>query len=319
MTNSTDIAATRHVVDVGPIVPELAGQPIAATVFSPADPSGQIVFCCLPGGGLSRRYWDLQVPEDDSYSFARWMASRGFPVISVDHAGTGGSTLSRDGTPPLLGHVIAANHAVFSILCNKLQQQWTGTATAPALRRVGVGHSMGAGLTVRQQAVHETYDAICLVGFDTKGLPGVIPPEVTDLLTDEPPDDVLLAQLTVRMFGSAYPAMSANVHGTRTVPAPVRLAMEAATTRLLGAGGLLSLLPGNVAIDAGRIRVPALVLNGEHDSLINGRLDRVTRYPGTASFTSHVLPGAGHIHNIAPTRNLFWENMLHWTRNAFPQ
>jgi alpha-beta hydrolase superfamily lysophospholipase len=306
VTDSTNIIVARRTVHVG----ELA---LAADVFAPAAEQQPIVLCCLPGGGMSRRYWDLMPPNDHSYSFALWMVRRGITVIALDHVGTGESRLP-PGHAPLLGQAIAANDAAFRLLCDELAETGIGAGPIPNPCRIGVGHSMGAVLSVRQQAVHETYDALALLGFGLAGLPAAVPPEILDATGDRPPDDELLAELTLRMFGTPYPAVRIAVDQGRHPGDATRQTLAEAGTRLLGAGGLLSLLPGNVAEYAARLRVPVLLLNGANDTLIS---DEPGRF-GTAAFRARVLPDAGHNHNIAPTRELFWAEILRWAEALPP-
>lgn len=305
VTDSASIIVTRRTVHLG-------GFELAADVYSPATVPRPIVLCCLPGGGMSRRYWDLMPPNDDTYSFAQFLVRHGVTVIALDHLGTGESVLP-PGRAPLLGQAIAANDTAFRLLCDELADTGIGGAPIPNPHRIGVGHSMGALLTVRQQAVHETYDALALLGFSLAGLPAVVPPEILDATADGPPDDELLAELTLRMFGTPYPTVGVVVDQGRTGD-PARRTLAEAGTRLLGAGGLLSLLPGNVAEDAARLRVPVLLLNGANDTLIS---DEPGRF-GTAAFRARVLPDAGHNHNIAPTRELFWAEILRWAEALPP-
>jgi alpha-beta hydrolase superfamily lysophospholipase len=284
---------------------------LAADIFTPAYAARPIVLCCLPGGGMSRRYWDLPVPDDESYSFALWMVHRGITVIAIDHIGTGESPLP-DGRAPLLGEAIAANDTAFRLLCKEISETGIGGGPIPNPLRVGVGHSMGALLTIRQQAVHQTHDGLALDGFSMAGLPAVLAPEILDTIGDEPPSDELLAELTLHMFGSPYPMIGMVDDHTQEPADPVRQALTQAGTRLLGAGGLLSLLPGNVADDAARVRVPVLLLNGVHDRLIGENSVDPAQFGASARFDAHLLPDAGHNHNVAPSRELFWAKVLHW-------
>ncbi len=249
VADSTSTIVTRRTVRVG-------GFALAADVFTPAAEQQPIVLCCLPGGGMSRRYWDLMPPNDQSYSFALWMVRRGVTIIALDHVGTGESTFP-PGRAPLLGQAIAANDAAFRLLCDELAETGIGGGPVPNPLRIGVGHSMGAVLSVRQQATHETHHALALLGFDLAGLPAAIPPEILAATGDGPPDDELLAELTLRMFGTSYPAIPMAVDQARHAGDAARQTLADASTRLLGAGGLLSLLPGNVAEDAARLRVQA--------------------------------------------------------------
>jgi pimeloyl-ACP methyl ester carboxylesterase len=301
VTTSSNLAVRRRRVDVGTV-----GHWVAADVFLPEGGNARpVAFCCLAGGGMSRRYWDL---SPDTYSFARWAAGNGFPVICVDHLGTGGSTLPPETVAPLLSTVVTANDAAFRILLDELRLD------TPGLRSVGVGHSMGAALTVRQQAAHKTHDAVALLGFDTAGLPEHLPADILAACADGIPDDERIAELTLRMFGSAYPTRRGGAfHGEST---PARQALNAAATVLLGSGGLLSILPGNVAAEAARLRVPVLVANGERDPLLSARRATAGQYPAAAGFATVVLPDSGHNHNVAPTRHELWRELASWAERT---
>lgn len=320
VSGSGNVVVARRTIDVGTTVPSLVGRRVATDVFLPAPGRVRpIALCCLPGGGMSRRYWDLRPAGDETYSFARWMAGAGFPVIVGDHLGTGDSTLPDGAEVPLLGQVAAANDAAFRVLLDELRR--TGIAggdPVPGLRSVGVGHSMGATMTIRQQAAHDTYDAVALLGFGFDGTPAHLPPEVLAACAEGTPGDERLGELTLLAFGSAYPTLSGERTTTGAGPrqeggaGAVQGALDAAATVLLGAGGLLSMLPDNVAADAARLRVPVLVLNGGRDSLVDGRRVRAEHYPRAAAFASDVVPGIGHNHNIAPDRHRLWERIPSW-------
>lgn len=324
MSDSRKVVAGHRTVDIGAAVPGLAGHRISAEIFLPTSgPSRSVAFCCLAGGGMTRRYWDLRPAGDATYSFAQWMTDAGFPVICVDHLGTGGSALPAGAATPLLEQVVAANDAAFRILLNELRREGSqGQEAGPALRSVGVGHSMGATMTVRQQAAHGTYDAVALLGFGLEGLAAALSPAVLAACADGIPDDQRLADWTLDRFGSAYPMLS-GVPNTGTAPdsgSSAALKREIATARtvLLGAGGMLSMLPGGVAGDAAKLTVPVLVVNGDRDSLICGRQAQAGDYHQAASFTTHVLPETGHNHNLAPTRRQLWEELRRWAESAVP-
>ncbi|HEX4226246.1 MAG TPA: alpha/beta fold hydrolase [Pseudonocardiaceae bacterium] len=304
MGEPTSVIVTRRTVDAGDFR-------IAADIFTPSYSARPIVLCCLPGGGISRTYWDLLVPDDESYSFALWMVRRGITVVALDHAGTGESTLP-DGPTPLLGQVVEANDTAFRLLCEEISEIGIGGGRIPNPARIGVGHSMGALLTIRQQAAHHTYDALALHGFSLAGLPAVLPPEILDAVGDGAPDDELIAELTLRMFGSPYPMIGVVNDGTKEPTDPARVALVRAGTRLLGAGGLLSLLPGNVADAAAAVRVPVLLLNGDRDPLIGQHPVDPVQFGASTAFTSRLLPDAGHNHNVATSRELFWAELLRW-------
>src|SRR5207237_922822 len=62
---------------------------IVTTVVEPDAPNGCVLFC-LPGGGMSRRYFDLA----NGFSMAEHLAARGYTVLALHHPGV------RDSPPP---------------------------------------------------------------------------------------------------------------------------------------------------------------------------------------------------------------------------
>ena len=73
---------------------------IAADLFVPDQVQrSSPVWCCVPGGGISRAYFDLEVPgATDPYSMARFAAERGHFVLTIDPPGVGGSDLPATAT-----------------------------------------------------------------------------------------------------------------------------------------------------------------------------------------------------------------------------
>jgi pimeloyl-ACP methyl ester carboxylesterase len=132
---------------------------MAMEVFAPVGDAVSIL-CCLAGGPLTRRYWDLDVPgANGDYSFARTMAAKGHYVVLADHLGIGESMV--DAPDELtVDEMAAASHDAF---CTKLRE-------LPVLPAIGVGHSMGSMMTAIQQARFRTYAAIALTGFANRGL-----------------------------------------------------------------------------------------------------------------------------------------------------
>src|SRR6478672_6604522 len=137
---------------------------IAATLHAPAELDEQDVrvLFCWPGGSYGRDYWDIHLPGRGGYSFAEHMTARGFVVIAADPLGVGDSGRPGDGTLCTYDALADAAHGAVQLIRARLTE---GTLTADlppvaAPRVVGVGHSMGGGLVVLQQAQWGSYDAI---------------------------------------------------------------------------------------------------------------------------------------------------------------
>ena len=140
---------------------------------------------------MSRGYFDLQPPPQvGQLQHGRATSSdRGFVVVTVDPPAVGESDTPDDGytlTPEVVADVIA--FAVDQVLA-----RW------PDARRIGVGHSAGALLTVVQQARHHTYDALGLFGFGRGGH------EQFALSQDERDQAGGIVELTRQRFGDPLP------------------------------------------------------------------------------------------------------------------
>jgi alpha-beta hydrolase superfamily lysophospholipase len=290
-------------VDVGDVAP--AGvRTLAADVFVPPELSvGPVVCCCVPGGGMSRGYFDLQVPPSvGNFSMARHLVERGIVVVTLDSPGVGESDLPDDGftlTPDVVADV---NARAF----DQLLEEW------PDAHRIGVGHSAGGLLTVVQQARHRTYDALGLFGFGRGG-------HAQFALTQAERDQAGgIVELTRIRFGDPLPgggstATSPFLLGGMEVPKDALDALGAVKTPLLGVVGLTSMIPGSVDAEMAAVDVPVFLALGEHD--IAGDPHALpARFTGSNDFTLFVLAGTGHNHNVAPDRELLWERFVVWAR-----
>ena len=111
---------TRFAIDVAIVAPR-GVHTVVADVFVPARErmraDGQVL-CCLPGGGMSRRYFDLEVdPALGNYSMARHLAQQGFVVVTLDHPGVGDSDRPDDGyalTPFQQTFLFSRAHTIYA-------------------------------------------------------------------------------------------------------------------------------------------------------------------------------------------------------------
>jgi pimeloyl-ACP methyl ester carboxylesterase len=266
-----------------------------------------VVCCCVPGGGMSRGYFDLQAPDAvGNYSMARHLVGHGFVVVTLDSPGVGESDLPDDGytlTPDVVADVNA--HAFDQVLA-----RWPGAF------RVGVGHSAGALLTVVQQARHRTFDALGLFGFGRGGH------QHFRLTPEEREQAGGIVELTRTRFGDPLPgggstSTSPFLLGGMEVPPEALEALGRVKSRLLGIVGLTSMIPGSVDAEMAAVDVPVFLALGEHD--IAGDPHAIPScFTGTRDFTLFVLPGTGHNHNVAPDRELLWERFVVWARSIRP-
>jgi pimeloyl-ACP methyl ester carboxylesterase len=255
---------------------------------------------------MSRGYFDLSA---DGYSMAAHLADTGFTSVLIDHPGVG------DSPPPddpwtLTPHVVAAADAA---AVEELQARLGGIP-------IGVGHSMGAMLTVTLQGRHSAYAGLGLLGFaqiqdyaDTE-LATHLSPAERDVLGDPATLARELVPLAQAKFSRPLPrgttARSPFLLGGMPVPEEALAAIDRCASHLIAVCGLGSMLKC-AAPEMRLIDVPVFVGFGEHDITGDAR-DTANALPSCRDITLFELAGAGHNQNVAPNRHELWDRLGQW-------
>lgn len=304
-------------VAAGVTLPGEGALQIAVEVVAPENPK-PLALVCLPGGGMNRRYFDLQAPGDDSYSFAAQMAARGFICVLIDHLGVGESSRPKDSYALTAELLTRANtHATDVVLSNIRNGYAINTLTPiPKVTSVGVGHSMGAMLSILQQAEASQHRGIAVLGFSTRGLPEYLMGEARELAKDPVAARREVVRLARATFREDYPYIGRSEDGAalysgKTAEAAGVEAIKAARQPLLPVPAFMSMLPGNVAPEAARIKVPVFVGLGERD-MAGPPLDAPKAFTASPAVTFALLPGAGHSHFLFPARRELFDRLALW-------
>jgi alpha-beta hydrolase superfamily lysophospholipase len=298
---------------------------LAATVVHDEGAAGAgppVLAICLPGGGMDRRYHDLDVADDGSWSFAAHLARQGWVVVTLDPPGVGASHVPDDAwslTPAVVADVLAV--AAAEIVARAADGTLVpGLSPVVGPFRIGLGHSAGGLLTVTQQARHRTFDALVLLGYHAGGVPVAITADEAAYAGDAARTARDLEALARARFGEPLPAGTTAtspflLHGD--VPPAVLEALAVSSSRLLALVGLGAMIPGASAPELAAVDVPVFVGVGEHD--ITGDAHaipaQVSSSPDVALF---VLPGSGHNHHAAPGRRLLWDRVVGWVGSIGP-
>lgn len=126
-----------------------------ATLTRSSHPAGRVLVVCSPGGGFSRNSFALP-GEGDSLVDA---LSETCTVATVD----------------LLGTTMEAAADALAKAATALRSD------SDAVAVVGLGHSLGAAVTITAQARHQPFDAVVSIGYS--------PTTAAKLAGDRPPDD----------------------------------------------------------------------------------------------------------------------------------
>lgn len=278
---------------------------LAVDLLVPDGTVPRFLFVCVPGGGMNSRYFDLPTPPGEAeVSFARAMLAEGHAVAMIDPLGVGGSSIPEDGFalhPDRMAqsHAVATRQILGGLRDGTLIE---GCPAAPALRSIGVGHSMGALLTIVQQAAEPFHAALALFGFHTGGLPAQLSEADMDL---DPADTrARLVELTRKRFPDAFIALE---------PPPSSRPVSAASAidRVYLTPSYMAMLPGMIAEDAAAIDVPVLIALGDGD--LHAEPHRTpAAYARSPDITLLVLQDTRHNHFIYPSRTRFFARVARW-------
>ncbi len=323
---AADVFRLQRRIDVAEAIGLAAPCEIAVDVVAPRYRRAGIspvALCCLPGGYLGRGYFDLRVEGDDSYSFAAFMAARGFVTLSLDHLGSGESTQPEDGYAVTLERVVDANRWAIEKVLGELREPDPGGDRPDfgSLPSVGVGHSMGSALSVVQQARAASHAALVLFSFSARGLEKYLLPDEKKFANRPEETWANLPELARARFSTPYPRVggrsgeaSQAAFGTGTAEAPAVRALKRCGTNLVAQPGLLSMIPGGYGPFAADVRVPVFVGTGDRD--LTGPQEANDAFPRAPEFVSYTLEDCWHCHNVARTRHRLWERTSRWIRSV---
>jgi len=323
----TEIRRVSWRLDVSDAV-DLPGRfEIATDVIAPAehDPkTAPPVLCCLPGGFLSRKYFDMELDGDRRFSFAEHMARQGFSVLAFDHIGVGESTKP---DPIEAGYrlgpeaIARANQAALEAALARLAEEDAakGIRALATKRTIGVGHSMGSALTVEQQALSRPHEALVLFSFSTAGLVAFLEEDQRPYANDPVRSRADIGELVRRSMGSPYPVRPAGrdqdqsaAFGVGSAPPEAARALRKASTNLLALAGLLTMIPDGYGPPAQEIDVPAFVAVGDHD--LHPTKIVPPMLPRAPEITLYTLEDCWHCHFLANTREKLWDRTARWIR-----
>jgi len=322
------------------------GEPVRIRVtltLPPAEalPDAPIVCFAQPGAGYGRGYFGFDMPAASGGGQAGWHAARGWIFCALDPLGVGESSLP-DMARTMFEPVVAASHAAVRQVLGHLAAG--GLAEGfPSIRApvvLGLGQSMGGALTVVQQAHHDSFDAIAVLGFSAVQTrssvpPGARPADVPELARGAAPrgPDPLAQEarraaaanarlLALRASAGRYPSAAPTPPGWLYHYEDVPLQVVARDLDFSGPPppwrsptmpGLVHFVTaaGAIAPEAASIVVPVLAAFGERDSLEDPRLE-AKAYRHAVDFSLFICPRMGHMHNFASTREVLWSRIHHW-------
>lgn len=286
-------------------------------------PDRPIAIFAAPGGGYSRRYFDMRFEGYEDYSEAAWHAARGIIHIAIDHVGVGDSSipdLSRIGFDTLAAtHDSCVRQLVHALRSGTLAP---GFPALPSLFAVGMGQSMGGGVTILAQGRFGTFDAIAPCGVSA----------IHTVLPQRDASAVEQGKARFQPVAEGKATSHENIqHGGvdylyafhwEDVPAdileqdmkggyPLRQTSPAFGSLTIPHCAVRMMLPGAFAEEAAWITVPVLVANGERDTCPDPHAEAAA-YAASPDVSIYVVPTMAHMHNFASTRTRLWRRLYAW-------
>jgi alpha-beta hydrolase superfamily lysophospholipase len=315
-------------IDVSAAAPELAGPvEMAVTIYLPDPalmPDRPVAIFACPGGGYSRHYFEMRFDGHQGYHEAEWHVARGTIYVTIDHVGVGQSSMPD--LSKISYQTMAATHDSCVRQITDMLRAGTLLPDFPAVSPflIGMGQSMGGGVSILAQGRFATFDAIAPCG-------------VSAIQTALPQRDKAAFEHGIRRFDAVAEGRVTNhldhdhegvdyvyAFHWEDVPAdildedmkggyPIRETSPIFGSLTIPHCAVQMMLPGTFAADAARITVPVLVANGERDTCPDPHAEAAA-YPASRDIGIFIVPTMAHMHNFASTRELLWRRLHDWSR-----
>ncbi len=321
---------------------------VTATIVLPSPdllPDRPVVCFAKPAGGYSRGYFTHDLPGPGAGGAggaqADFHAGRGWIFVAMDNLGAGDSSIHPSPALNFANATLAALAAEQEILL-RLANGIIAPSYPPVMQpvKLAIGQSTGGSLAIVQQARHNCYDGLGILGFSAVHSHPATPPGEAPIVTpwfardiapDRPGGIINAAAVAAATAGSpqesAWAALAWGFHYddvpqdvveqdlahyesivSRTGPPPGRDLAPWNSYTTPDEATRFTLTPGIVAPEAAAIAVPVLSAMGERDLVVDP-LGEARAFRSAPSFDLFICPRMGHMHNFAGTRGLFWERI----------
>lgn len=314
-------------IDVSDAVRMRTPQTVAGTAYLPDQPlsTPPIVIFAAPGGGYSRRYFDMHFAGRNGYSEAEYHTSRGIIFIAQDHLGVGDSSVDcmHDLT---VEHIADGAHAFVTAVLERLRIGSLSVDLAAIDKPfvLGIGQSMGAGVTMIMQGRHRTFDAIAPLGISA--IHTMLPQrtqeaaraarDVFRFSRQTPLDQLVVKASAAGIADFVYPfhwddepedIRRADMEGGYPLREKVPPFGSATVPRCAVAMNS----PGYFTPEVSLVDVPVLMAYGERDVSADMRREP-TAFINSNDISVFIVPRMAHMHNFADTRQLLWQRVADW-------
>jgi pimeloyl-ACP methyl ester carboxylesterase len=285
---------------------------VVGYLYSEGALAGKPLQVAVHGATYNHGYWDFPGVNGRSYSYARYMAKRGFAVLAIDQVGAGESC--KPGFPNGPGYPVTL-YDTAGALKQVVEAMRSGSNGAGHAfdRVVLVGHSAGSVNVIYTQAAWHVADAIVVTAARHLVAPLQPPPGLQDLVAALLPFPYFLVPPDIR---------SALFHHLPSMDPDV-VALDNATADFWTNGQLITTFMAflDPSIDrVGDVTGPALVQLGEFDGLFRAGSDAIEEALWTGTKVKvRTLPNVGHDFNLSLDAERGWSRIAEWVRETLAE
>lgn len=300
------------------VTPRVQATPVSFTVVNPGDPGvvrtvrGTLY---LPSGatacsgvqilvhGFSYGQWVWDLPGRPDYSYARYSAGRGRPVIAIDDLGYGTSDRPNGYTVTTEGLGAVLHQVVSQVRAGTYQGQ-----IHPAFARIVTGgHSAGGEVARYEAGAFGDVDALMVMSMGNN-----VTPESSDAYARYNVTQTATSDYVYPFFASQDRRLSFFYQS-----AEAELSVMAEDARLENptpSGEVLSILTFPSRAVIARINVPVLLVFAEKDRIVpvSEAATEPARYAGSPRVTTVVVPTAGHTFPLHRNREVAYRALVSW-------
>ncbi len=265
----------------------------------------------IHGLTYDHRYWDSKRVNGQSYSYARFMARKGFVVLALDLLGSGKSDVPNGDDLNIVESVSSIAQVLFSL------KSKGNPVHRPFKKVVLVGHSLGSILSVATLGTFpHAADALVVTGW--AWAPHVVLPETLVRAILEGPDSYVQIppQLRENLFyflpksDSAVIEIDNHILVDQTPRGIFTQGLPLLTAIALG-NDLEFIIKASLS---NKIRVPVLIQLGEFDVIAPSRLaqQEADFYPNAPQVQVQRLSNIGHVFNLHVNNRKSWRGVKRW-------